>query len=71
MDYYPTEKLKRNLLLACVQENIVSELRKKSRCEKIEIYRYEKRIIEAYGCTQEIAQEMVGLWVSALNIRII
>ncbi|SEQ84838.1 hypothetical protein SAMN02910369_02534 [Lachnospiraceae bacterium NE2001] len=71
MDFYPNEKLKRNLLLACVEENIVKELINKTICERTDIYRFEKRIIDAYGCSPEKAREMVDLWISALEIKII
>lgn len=65
MDYYPENKLIRNLLMTCVEEKILVGLLGKKNIDNIEIYKYEKTIIDAHGCSSDIAKRVVGICVEA------
>ena len=69
MDYYPNDKLLRNLLYASVEEHIPHDLYLSQSYSKEELYRYSKRLVDGYGCNKRIANEIVELWVDALRIE--
>jgi TPR repeat protein len=66
-DYYPENKLLRNLLLTCVAEGITNEIFEQGKCSNADVYRYAKIVVKSHGCTIESAQEVVNLWIAALK----
>ena len=68
-DFFPNDKLLRNLLLACVSEGIVQELVENPKCDKYRLINYKKRLINAYGCSDSKAEEIISYWISAIDIN--
>ena len=68
LDYYPQDKLLRNLLLTSAEEHIPHKLITNQSCNKSEFFRYAKLIVNAHGCSIERAKEIIFLWVDALEI---
>ncbi len=66
LDYYPEEKLIRNLLYLCVEEGIVNELSRNAEMDSGIFYSLEKRLVNAYGCKEEYAHLALCIWSSAL-----
>ena len=58
-DYYPEEKLLRNLIYTCAVEKIPQSIIKKKSVDRIDYYKYEKKIIESHGCSSETAHEVI------------
>lgn len=69
MDYLPENKLLRNLLCTCIEEGIIDELRSRNSCSKADIERYERIITNSHGCSLEKAEEVVWLWIEALDVN--
>ncbi len=69
LDYYPQEKLMRNLLMTSVEEGIPQELLRKRICNEADLYRYAKLIVAAHGCSIDKAKEIIWLWIDALEIQ--
>lgn len=69
LDYYPEEKLIRNLITACVEEQIPQDIYSHQSCSKTELFRYANKVVNAYGCSIDKAKEIVYLWAEALNIN--
>lgn len=67
MDYYPDNKMKRNLLVVSSEEKIPHELSSTHLCSKTMYHRLVKKMMEASGCTEERANEIVDMWIIALN----
>jgi len=70
MDFLPQDKLKRNLLCICLEEKIPDELFIRKTVNNIEISIYKKKLINACGCSDSIASEVLSLWMNAFNVTI-
>ena len=68
LDYYPQDKLLRNLLLTSAEERIPHKLHTNHSCSKSEFFRYAKLIVNAHGCSIEKAKEIIFLWLDVLEI---
>lgn len=71
MDLLPQDKLRRNLLYICVEEQIPDNLCEKTEITNMEMAVFKKKIIGACGCSESLAAEVVGMWVSALKVTVI
>jgi len=67
-DYYPTMKMERNLILACVDEQIPHELAQKNKCSEKDFNRFIKIIEDSYGYTREKAIYALALWIGSLGV---
>lgn len=65
-DLLPDDKLRRNLIYLCTEENIPDDIEGRSKISDIEKSRLEKVLIKACGCGDNLASEIVGLWIDAL-----
>lgn len=70
MDYLPQDKLRRNLLCICVKEKIPDDLYGKDQVNNADFYHLKKRIIEGYGCSGTLAEEIIAMWIEAMGIRV-
>lgn len=70
LDYYPEDKLTRNLIFSSVEEQIPHDIASLEICTKSEVYRFSKRLVDSRGCMQEKAEEIVKLWIEALGITL-
>ncbi len=69
-DFLPEDKLRRNLLLISVEEEIPKEL---ERCsgnsfDNMRISIMKKKLIRACGCSESIAHEIVNAWIKVFSI---
>lgn len=69
LDYIPDDKLKRNLLLSCLEENIPQEIMQIGDLSSQDMFRMEDKLVKAYGYNHMLASEIVGIWVEALKPR--
>jgi len=68
-DYYPDNRIVRNLVFACVTEGIIDEMLMVQRCNDNQKYRFSKRLMDSYGCDYSRAEEVIALWIDALGIE--
>ena len=68
MDYFPQNKLLRNLLYHSVEEHIPQEIFGKDKIINIEIAVYKERLIRACGCSDDWALDIVNMWLDALGV---
>lgn len=69
LDYIPSDKLKRNLLIGCLEEDIPQEISTIKNMSSQHMYRFEERLIKAYGCNRMIANEVINMWYDALQCK--
>jgi O-acetyl-ADP-ribose deacetylase len=69
LDYIPSDKLKRNLLIGCLEEDIPQEISTIKNMSSQHMYRFEERLIKAYGCDRMIANEVINIWYDALQCK--
>ena len=68
-DYYPIMKMERNLILACVDEQVPHELYEISRLSRIDFNRLTKRVEDSYGYPHDKAFYAIAIWVKAIGVR--
>lgn len=66
-DYLPEDKLKRNLIMMCIEECIPNEIMQKDTVSKTDHLRYRKRLINACGCSDVLSEEIISIWVEAFG----
>lgn len=69
MDIYPEEKLIRNLLRVSVEERIPHQLKEMNQYSFVKRFELSKSMVEAYGCSKEMADLIVDLWIEAFGLR--
>ena len=62
LDYIPNDKLKRNLLIGCLEEDIPQEISLIKDISSQQMYRFEEKLAKAYGCNHMIANEVIEMW---------
>lgn len=70
MDVFNDNKVLWHSLLACVEESIPEEISRIDTCSQTDYYRFVKRIKGTIGCSDEVANRAVSLWVSAISIGV-
>lgn len=68
MDFFPEDKITRNLLLISSEEKIPEEIKNKMQLSLQERKAFSKRIVSACNCNTEDADRIVGLWIEAFGI---
>ena len=63
---YPTDKIRRDLILACVDEGIASEMMVNPLAYE-NMYKYITRLMESHGCSRDWAREIIITWLHALQ----
>ena len=69
LDYIPNDKLKRNLLIGCLEEDIPQEISSIKDISSQQMYRFEEKLVKAYGCNHMIANEVIEMWYEALKCK--
>lgn len=69
LDYIPDDKLKRNLLIGCLEEDIPQEISVIKNMSSQHMYRLEEKLVKAYGCNRIIANEVINMWYEALQCK--
>ena len=69
LDYIPNDKLKRNLLIGCLEEDIPQEISSIKDISSQQMYRFEEKLAKAYGCNHMIANEVIEMWYEALKCK--
>ena len=69
LDYIPNDKLKRNLLIGCLEEDIPQEISLIKDISSQQMYRFEEKLVKAYGCNHMIANEVIEMWYEALKCK--
>ena len=69
LDYIPNDKLKRNLLIGCLEEDIPQEISSIKDISSQQMYRFEEKLVKAYGCNHILANEVIEMWYEALKCK--
>ena len=69
LDYIPNDKLKRNLLIGCLEEDIPQEISSIKDISSQQMYIFEEKLVKAYGCNHMIANEVIEMWYEALKCK--
>ena len=69
LDYIPNDKLKRNLLIGCLEEDIPQEISSIKDISSQKMYRFEEKLVKAYGFNHMIANEVIEMWYEALKCK--
>ncbi len=69
MDYYPNNKLMRNVLISSFEEQIPHDISLLKQCSSIEKKRLVKRLMDGYGYGTPLASQVVELWVSVYGVK--
>lgn len=67
LDFFPDNKLVRNLLYACVEEGITEVIAADPECDNLHRLRCAKMLVAGYGCSIDIAKDIIKLWISAFE----
>lgn len=67
-DFLPENKLRRNLLSLSVDENIPGEIRERNSVSNIDLHRWTQRIVNACGCVDSLAEEIIDMWLAAFGL---
>ena len=69
-DYFPDDKICRNLLYISAEERIPQKLRRSHSCEEDEIDFQIQRLMDASGCTKRNADKILNMWVEVFEIEV-
>ena len=61
LDYIPNDKLKKNLLIGCLEEDIPQEISSIKDISSQQMYRFEEKLAKAYGCNHMLANEVIEM----------
>lgn len=70
LDYIPNDKLKKNLLIGCLEEDIPQEISSIKDISSQQMYRFEEKLAKAYGCNHMLANEVIEMWYEALKCKV-
>ncbi len=68
-EYFSDDKLRRNLVLVCVEERIPHEMVRLEECSSEQYDSFVQRLIDAYGCQKAVAENTINMWLRALEIK--
>lgn len=69
-DFFPQDRLKRNILLMVFDEGVVDEMRSKTQIDRMDLHRYVKSVSQGYGIRTENAEEAVLAWAKAVGMSL-
>lgn len=69
-DFFPQDRLKRNILLMVFDEGIVDEMQTKKQIDRMDLHRYVKSVNQGYGIRTENAEEAVVTWAKAVGMSL-
>ncbi len=68
LDFFPEDRLKRNLLMMVYDDGIVEEMAGMERLDSIAMHRFVKSVSQDYGISRENAADAVLSWAKALGV---
>ena len=67
-DFFPQDRLKRNVLLMVFDDGIVDEMHAASQFDRMALHRYVKSVSQGYGIRTESAEDAVLTWAMAMGL---
>ena len=68
LDFFPEDRLKRNILLMVYDDGIVSELSGLTQMDKITLHRFVKSVSQGYGIKTQSAEDAILTWSKAIGV---
>ena len=69
-DFYPQDRLKRNILLMVFDDGIVDEMQTAAALDRIALHRYAKSVSQGYGIQTGSAEDAVLIWARAMGLQL-
>lgn len=69
-DFYPQDRLKRNILLMVFDDGIVEEMQTAAALDRIALHRYVKSVSQGYGIQTGSAEDAVLIWARAMGLQL-
>lgn len=69
-DFFPQDRLKRNILLMVFDDGITEEMQAAANLDKMTLHRYAKSVSQGYGIKTESAEEAVLAWARAIGLSL-
>lgn len=69
-DFFPQDRLKRNILLMVYDDGITDEMRDATQLDRMALHRYVKSISQGYGIKTESAEDAVLTWARAMGLSL-
>lgn len=69
-DFFPEDRLKRNILLMVFDDGAVEKMRELTRLDRMELHRFVRSIGQGYGVADEKAETAVLTWARALGVSL-
>lgn len=69
-DFYPQDRLKRNILLMVFDDGIVDEMQSMAALDRIALHRYVKSVSQGYGIQTGSAEDAVLIWARAMGLQL-
>lgn len=69
LDFFPKDRLKRNLLLLAFDDGVVSEMRGLKQADKMTLHRFVRSIELGYDVKTRSAETAVSLWAKAIGLQ--
>lgn len=69
-DFFPQDRLRRNILLMVFDDGIIEEMQNVTNLDKIALHRYAKSVSQGYGIKTESAEEAVLAWARAIGLSL-
>lgn len=69
-DFYPQDRLKRNILLMVFDDGIVDEMQTAVALDRIALHRYVKSVSQGYGIQTGSAEDAVLIWARAMGLQL-
>ena len=69
-DFFPQDRLKRNILLMVYDDGITDEMRDATQLDRMALHRYVKSISQGYGIKTESAEDAVLMWARAMGLSL-
>lgn len=69
-DFFPQDRLKRNILLMVFDDGITEEMQAATNLDTMTLHRYVKSVSQGYGIKTENAEEAVLAWAKAMGLSL-
>lgn len=69
-DFFPQDRLKRNILLMVFDDGIADEMQAAAQLDRMALHRYVKSVSQGYGIKTESAEEAVLTWAMAMGLSL-
>ena len=69
-DFFPQDRLKRNILLMVFDDGITDEMQAATQLDRMAMHRYVKSVSQGYGIKTESAEDAVLTWAKAMGLTL-